>query len=52
MKRQAGRDYARLLQLEFYAYLRWRKSGSVWAYRLAVACTRAVKAHPEYRGVL
>lgn len=49
------RTYERLMQLECYAYERWRYSlhtdfcNTFW-YRLATACNRAVKAHPDYRG--
>ncbi len=45
------RTYDRLMQLECYAYGRWLKSFSTYWYRLGAACNRAVKAHPEYRGV-
>lgn len=46
-----ARTFDRLLSLECYAYGRWVRTASpVWR-RLAVACNRAVKSHPEYRGV-
>ncbi len=45
------RTYDQLMRLEIYAHGRWVKSlfRPFW-HRLAVACSRAVKAHPEYRG--
>lgn len=44
------RTYERLMALEIYAHTRWVRTLSEFWHRLAAACNRAVKAHPEYRG--
>ncbi len=47
------RTVERLQRLEVYAYRRWQASGhaSAFWYNLTAACNRAVKAHPDYRGL-
>ena len=45
------RSFNRLVDMECYAYTRWLRGMSEFWHRLAAACNRAVKAHPEYRGV-
>jgi len=46
-----NRSFERLMELECYAYNRWLRHFSNFWYRLAKACNRAVRAHPDYRGV-
>lgn len=45
------RSLRRLMDMQCYAYQRWIDSHSEFWYKLAVACTKSVKDHREYRGV-
>ncbi|OWK34330.1 hypothetical protein FRUB_10301 [Fimbriiglobus ruber] len=45
------RSFTHLMRLECYAFNRWRRTLSPLWLRLGAACNRAVKDHPEYRGV-